>query len=119
MALPSSGETKVDAQWTVPPALSSLTPARGLAQDLAYGTARAGADAEIMGAAGAFVVAKQKSKINPEGHVHEEARMESHLLTHDEVTIISGALDLRGKAVRDCMVPIEEVFMISTDDKVS
>ncbi|XP_014664441.1 PREDICTED: putative DUF21 domain-containing protein At1g03270 isoform X3 [Priapulus caudatus] len=39
-------------------------------------------------------------------------------LTEDEVLIIQGALQMRDKTVKDSMVPLESVFMVSIDEKV-
>ncbi|KAI9595902.1 hypothetical protein BDF19DRAFT_440516 [Syncephalis fuscata] len=36
-------------------------------------------------------------------------------LTHDEVTIIRGALDMQGKQAGDIMTPVEDIFMLSVD----
>ncbi|XP_068636154.1 DUF21 domain-containing protein At2g14520-like [Aristolochia californica] len=39
-------------------------------------------------------------------------------LTHDETTIISGALDLTQKTVRDAMTPISETFALNINSKL-
>lgn len=39
-------------------------------------------------------------------------------LTIDEVLIIKGALDLRDKVAKDCMVPLDAVFMLAIDTKL-
>ncbi|KAG9455313.1 hypothetical protein H6P81_008217 [Aristolochia fimbriata] len=40
-------------------------------------------------------------------------------LTHDETTIISGALDLTQKTVRDAMTPISETFALDINSKLN
>jgi CBS domain containing-hemolysin-like protein len=37
-------------------------------------------------------------------------------LTHDESTIIRGALDMKAKTVKDCMTPLHAVFMLDKED---
>jgi len=39
-------------------------------------------------------------------------------LTEDEVKIIRGTIELKDKKAKDCMMPIERVFMVSTTDKI-
>ena len=39
-------------------------------------------------------------------------------LTHDETTIIAGALELRDKTASDAMTPISEIFSIDINAKL-
>lgn len=59
----------------------------------------------------------------PEGGLEEEddgeTHMESHMLSLDEVTIISSTLDLKDKTVMYRAMPAEKVFMLSTSDVLS
>ena len=36
-------------------------------------------------------------------------------LSHDEITVIQGALDLTHKTAADCMTPMDKVFMLPSD----
>ncbi|KAA0158665.1 hypothetical protein FNF31_05312 [Cafeteria roenbergensis] len=44
--------------------------------------------------------------------------VESHALLRDEVTMLEGVLELSKKCVADVATPAEEVFALSTDDKM-
>ncbi len=48
-----------------------------------------------------------------------ETHMESHMLSLDEITIISSTLDLKDKTVMYRAIPAEKVFMLSTQDVLS
>lgn len=48
----------------------------------------------------------------------EDHHLESHLLSEDEVRILAGTLDLKDKIVLNHMVPAQQVFSLSTLDKV-
>ncbi|KAK3593210.1 hypothetical protein CHS0354_002738 [Potamilus streckersoni] len=52
-------------------------------------------------------------KVSQDGHCRH-----SELLTMDEVLIIKGALDMKSKIVRDSMIPLSVVNMLSIDDKM-
>lgn len=46
-------------------------------------------------------------------HAQPEAEAETHAgLTQEETQIISGAIDLRDKTVKDCLQPLDKVFCI-------
>jgi metal transporter CNNM len=40
------------------------------------------------------------------------------VLTIDETTIIQGALDMKHKTVKDCMSPIEKLFMLDINQRM-
>ena len=53
------------------------------------------------------------------GEEEGEAHMESHMLSADEVTIISATLDLRSKTVLTRMTPLDKAYLLSTEDVLS
>ncbi|CAN6817202.1 unnamed protein product [Brassica oleracea] len=50
--------------------------------------------------------------------IHGEAAGKGGELTHDETTIISGALDLTAKTAREAMTPIESIFSLDINSKL-
>ncbi|CAH2079269.1 unnamed protein product [Thlaspi arvense] len=50
--------------------------------------------------------------------IHGEAAGKGGELTHDETTIISGALDLTEKTAREAMTPIESIFSLDVNSKL-
>ncbi|CAG7899027.1 unnamed protein product, partial [Brassica rapa] len=50
--------------------------------------------------------------------IHGEAAGKGGELTHDETTIISGALDLTAKTAREAMTPIESIFSLDMNSKL-
>ena len=50
--------------------------------------------------------------------MHSSAGERGGDLKTDTVTIIGGALDLQEKVVKQAMTPIEDVFMLSIDEKL-
>lgn len=50
--------------------------------------------------------------------IHGEAAGKGGELTHDETTIISGALDLTEKTAQEAMTPIESTFSLDVNSKL-
>eukprot|EP00007_Cunea_sp_BSH-02190019_P007714 CAMPEP_0174239140 /NCGR_PEP_ID=MMETSP0417-20130205/13568_1 /TAXON_ID=242541 /ORGANISM="Mayorella sp, Strain BSH-02190019" /LENGTH=592 /DNA_ID=CAMNT_0015318053 /DNA_START=67 /DNA_END=1845 /DNA_ORIENTATION=- len=53
-------------------------------------------------------------QFDPDGRIQNMSGRTDHL-THDEITIIKGALDMTHKCVVEAMTPIENVFMLPLD----
>ncbi|CAL5323233.1 unnamed protein product [Camellia sinensis] len=52
------------------------------------------------------------------GHARERGAGKGGELTHDETTIISGALDLTQKTAKDAMTPLSEIFSLDLNSKL-
>ncbi|XP_019848829.1 PREDICTED: DUF21 domain-containing protein At4g14230-like [Amphimedon queenslandica] len=66
-----------------------------------------------------FRRAELKELVQMHGSSEEtDSKENEEPLSHDEILIVKGALDMRDKTVKDAMTPLESVFMLHVDDKI-
>jgi metal transporter CNNM len=77
---------------------------------------------------GEDVVVFRRAELKALVHIHAEkprekedqgSNQEAPKLTHEEVKVIQGTLDLAAKTAEHAITPLEKVFMLSTDDVIT
>ncbi|RZC20789.1 DUF21 domain-containing protein, partial [Glycine soja] len=60
----------------------------------------------------------RRAQLKALGSIHSQEAGKGGELTHDEATIISGALDLTEKTAQEAMTPIESTFSLDVASKL-